>query len=1164
MEHLLTNFLQNLCCDFTEDFYDAQLRRLDILEQLHKNGEPQPANVSFCRHFTQDHYGLASDNLKKLDDSWDFKDISEEQAAQNGIYRRVHKAKGFEVPYPHLDPELVEESKAPKAARTPVKRKAGDKQPEGQPTPKRPASVAVDDKTGVKVPRHIGGLLSATAPPEDPASPASKQPSPSPDDDQPDLTPAEVPKLNPFYEPPDAASQSEEEEHLPPVPNGASEPDAYNVRLINKRARTGDVPNNRIMMPPPIEFEDHEIGFRDSTNDKGRGATKAKRGKFLDQPNSNFMFFDRTLWGYDATQYGDGDLDDKEKQAQIQKHKLHPTYGMFLQTSVNEAEPPRKFEPGRSPKVFVTPKGRVLHASRSIQPLKAQEAFTKSQFLEQWNSYIQKENITQEELHSEEAEQLLQAQIKNRLALEQQDEAEREQQDEELTARNIQKILDAGAAVAVREARKSREAREVQEAQEAQMSSPALSRPSPVSRPYDAVRDVFTGASSNLPAAVASASEQPDTSSLDLLATVAIQGPPPMPMSMPVPMPMQAQMPGFVHPQQEVRHPQEIMQQEDPVMQYDDEPTMQYDDVPTMQYVDEPPMQPEGPSLPQEQPIMRMIHQPPPPPQAPLPQREPMRMQSQPQLAMPEHFRGQDQVYEQQAPPPPYHDHRGPPPSALAPPENFQNLPPGPPREQMESYQQVQPDNYQYQGLPPQQASVPFAPPEALEWREPPPQQTEMSSRGPGETAEYRQRPPEAELHSRAPPPPPFYPDNRGPQSPLAPPGSFQYQALGPPPEQANGSYYSQAPPQPSGGQYDQSPSSERYEAPSDPRPDQPSGSSDSLVDPQLLGEQQQQTPPNGVLQQPQANFFQTALNTPPPQAQQSQYPSPPSQAEQYSGPLFMAERRPRPSTDTSPGRTPFSNPGGVDIQPLPALRPPQKRGSGQLVAPAPPANQGPHGPQYPIMDTNEQGSYYPPPPPHHQQYPEHSYPQHGYGHEHPHTMMDQGPYQGQHAPQPVMLALQPSAPQYGLQQPYPQPSPMGQYPAQQRYESPGPYSVPMMQSPPPPPHSHPGNSGMSPTHGRRNGSISSGSRNVNKTYREIKPAPRIATSWENDGSELRTVPYNPQDGIKDYSATVPPPSNGPTQIRGWTHNTPASRKRPRDPFVHVAQSSSGTQDGSK
>ena len=66
-----------------------------------------------------------------------------------------------------------------------------------------------------------------------------------------------------------------------------------------------------------------------------------------------------------------------------------------------------------------------------------------------------------------------------------------------------------------------------------------------------------------------------------------------------------------------------------------------------------------------------------------------------------------------------------------------------------------------------------------------------------------------------------------------------------------------------------------------------------------------------------------------------------------------------------------------------------------------------------------------------------------------------------------------------------------------------------------------------------------------NSKYPKLAPAPIPAhRQWNNSGPELRTVQYNPQETIRDYSATVPPPSHGPTQIRGWANVT--GSKKPR------------------
>ncbi|ROW13056.1 hypothetical protein VPNG_05984 [Cytospora leucostoma] len=861
-EYISQSF-RNRWDDLLEDHLDAQLRRLDILEELQRNREP----------------------VTKLDESWNYKSITTEEAAEQGIYRKIYR--GVEVPYPQLHPELAPDANKSKAPRTPSKRKTADLL-EGQPIPKRPAS-ALDEKPGTSLPRHIGGLLSAVVPDE----PASQPPSPSPVDDNGDLPspPPNEPaagtrgrkRRNPPARSPSLEGEesgAEEDDTMPPLPNGAGDPDAYGVRLINKRPRAGDMPNNRIMVPSVVEFDSHEIGFRDSTNDKSRGATKAKRRKFLGQPNSASMFFDRTLWTYDATQYADGELD----QETVQKYNLHPKHGLFLESSINDSDPPRPYQSGWKPTVFVPPDGKLIYTSRSIRAAKAEGAYVKKTLRGLMGRFMEKEGLTGDDIEDPEAERLLREREEKQLVLEREEDQARDEQDRHWGAHNMGLLLQASATV------DSQQARDVQSLQEAQHTSPVLSRPPTMSRPYDAIRDVF--GNSDLPPAPSPHPRHHDVSAMNFLADLALQvaeepqDVPPVVLKIEEANHIPIQMPEPVRPKQ-MRDAQELVQGDDMLGSQD--------------YPD-----PQHPSVPM-------------------------------QLAMPEHFMGHEQA----------------------------------------------------------------------------------------------------------------------------------------------------------------------------------------------------------VLQQPHTSFFQTALNsptTPTPQGSShfTDYPEPP-QAHPYAGQPTASTPRAGLGADESPGRTPFSNPSGIDAQPLPSLRP-LHRGSvsGQLMPPTASSSQIP---QHIMMTPVDQGEHYPPPPPS-QPYPDHPYAQNGYGPDHPMMSTEQGS-RGYMA-QPVMHGQHP--PPYHMQQSYPPSAPMGSQHPSPYEKAPG-QPMHLLQSPPPYAHTH---SGMPPSPGRRSGSISS-TRNNNKQYREIKPAPRQAESWDNNGSELRTLMYNPYEGIRDYSATAPPPSHGPTQIRGWTHTTGSRKSRSKN-----------------
>ncbi|KAG8165728.1 hypothetical protein KVR01_004280 [Diaporthe batatas] len=973
--------------DLVEDYFDAQLRRLDILEALQRTRDP----------------------VNKLDLSWNYKSITTEEAAEQGIYRKIFK--GVEVPYPHLHPELASEASKSKAARTPIKRKGLDLL-EGQPTPKRPVS-SLDNKAGADLPRHIGGLLSAVAPDE----PASQPPSPSPVDDNDDnQSPPNEPatatrgrkrKVIPARSPSAEAEESDagEDETMPPLPNGAAEPDEYGARLINKRARAGDMPNNRIMLPPLFEYEPHEIGFRDSTNDKSRGATKAKRKKFLGQPNSNAMFFDRTLWTYDATQYADGDLDPDL----IAKHKLHPKYGLFMENSVNESESPRPYQSGWKPTVFVPPDGKIIHTSRSISKAKAEGAYVKKTLKSMLSRFMAQEDLTEDDLYDPETERLLNEREDIRIKLEQEEDEAQDEQDQQLGAHNIDLLVSASSAL------ESRDAQEAQSIREAQTVSPALSRPSTMSRPYDAVRDIF--GNSNLPPATASTPPVEDSSAMKLLADIAIRDAieprsEPVPSShLEEPPQIPIQMPEPVRPKQ-LRDPQELVQADE---------AMEHPDYPDPQ-------------------------------------------QSGQQLAMPEHFMGGDRTYAAQ-PHQNYHDPQVPQ-SPLAPPEHFT-----------------------YRGHERQHAMPPMQPPQSA-------------------------------------------PVHQAQHPPADHPEAYAYRDGDTP--------------------YEQPPMARHLPHPSDERYVPVPNTDDALLDPQLFedGEgpkpPQHQKPQQAQPKQPsQPSFFQTALNSP-----STPTPQGPPQATdhhethhlpQYAGSYVAPAPRPAAGTEGSPGRTPFSNPAGAETQPLPPLRPLHRgSGSGQLMHPI---TSGPQPGQHNAMSPNDQGAHYPPPP-HHQAYPDQPYPN-GYGPDHPLMSTEAGARPGYMAQPAVQSGHQQPAPYSAAQVAYPPGAAIGAQHQVQYDQGPGQQGQ-ALQSPPPYHNTH---TAVSTSPGRRSGSISStrnnsSNNNNNKQYREIKPAPRQAETWDSNGSELRTLMYNPYEGIRDYSATAPPPSHGPTQIRGWTHTTGSRKSR--------------------
>lgn len=930
--------------------------------------------------------------------------MTTKEAMSQGIYLR--KYDGVEVPYPDIHPVYSQDIDLPWILFTPSKRKTTD-QPDNQPTPKRLAS-GLGQKTGTLMPRHIGGLLSAVVPDE----PASQPPSPSPAAENGDApkspandatvaTRGSKRKLSA-----DGDESEGEESDMVPLPNGAGDPDEHGVRLINKRARVNDAPNNRIMVPPLFEFDSHDIGFRDSTNDKSRTATKAKRGKFLNKPDSNAMFFDRLVSGYDATQYEDDDLD----QESIERHNLHPKHGFFLQKSKNDAEPPRPFENGRQPVVFYSEDGKVQHTSRSVVKTKAEDTYRKHRIKSMLLDFLSKEGMTEESLRDEKTDRLLEKRDAKRRAKRREREQQEDEHDEQTFASNVSTLLAAAAEAETQEQLGDQAVAEVQS------MSPALSRPSTMSRPYDAIRDVFGG--SDLPHTVVSPPMATDNSgahNMLFLADLALQDdqlrsmPPAPAPDAPGMQQIPIQMPEPVRPKR-LRDPSDLEQGENGLgMQEYPDPQQQHE------------------------PQLR-------------------------RLAMPEHFMGNEQPYAVQ-PTHPYHD-RTVPESPLARPESFTY------RDQMMASMQPPQPFLGHQGSHMSQGA------------------TDSYGYGEAERApEPQMRRPSQAAQSE---------DQYG--GPLVP--NTQDVALLDP---------------------------QLFEGGQRPAPSQ-------LQAPQP--EQKTQTQRSGSqLQQPHTSFFQTALNSPntpvPSDQPHSLEYNESSQAYQQSGQHMNGSSRAYAYNEGSPGRTPFSNPNGIETQPLPRLRP-LHRGSGPLM---PPTMQGSQTLQH-MMMAGELADPYPPPP---NAYTDHSYPSNGYLLDQP-IMSTEQSLRGSHNAQSMIHSAQPPPSAYLPQQHYPNPGPSGSQAPQ--YENPP--TGQTLQSPPPF-GSHP--PGISPSPSRRSGSFSSKSNN-NRSYREIKPAPRQAEAYDSNGSELRTLIYNPYEGIRDYHATAPPPSHGPTQIRGWTHST--GNKKPR------------------
>ncbi|KAI0835570.1 hypothetical protein F5Y06DRAFT_275738 [Hypoxylon sp. FL0890] len=345
---------------------------------------------------------------------------------------------------------------------------------------KRKAEGQPDSGADSKKPRHTGGLLASEQQPD--GVPESNAPSPTPLEEQ------------------DTGPVSSRD--LPDLPNGASEPDEYGVRSVNRRAKS---PANRFIVPPLFQFDDGEIGFRDSTNDSTRKATRATRGRFVDTPNSSTWHWDHTVKDYDLREYKDDTLDPDT----VKKHGLHPRYGFFLPTSTNEAEAPGERVDGTRPVVVLPNPFTTVHASRSVRPKKMdlmlQEDATKSRVATVLSAFCEKEDIDPEDIVSNEMRDR-ERQARERLAIP-------ADHDEVTTGESDHPQPAEASDSALRE----RAGLLLQAAEEVDKSVPTP--PSPrQSRPYDAVRDVFTSAE---PTSRFEQQLEPVANGLDVLADMA-------------------------------------------------------------------------------------------------------------------------------------------------------------------------------------------------------------------------------------------------------------------------------------------------------------------------------------------------------------------------------------------------------------------------------------------------------------------------------------------------------------------------------------------------------------------------------------------------------------------------------------------------------------------
>ncbi|KAK1691236.1 hypothetical protein BDP55DRAFT_258653 [Colletotrichum godetiae] len=489
--------------DMEDRFLDAQLHRLNLLEYLHDHGLP----------------------VDLVDAGWNYKQISDKEAQEFGLYEVY--VEGALVPYPQIvegteahalrqaawaEPQTAKETLAPPSAaatggRT-SKRKA-NQQPDGQPASKRSAA-------DVAPVRHIAGIMSAQhAPIEDESN-----------------------ESTPVPEGPLTADQRE-----PALPAKASEPDEYGCRQVNRpTAKNGASIANRLIVPPSFQFDDDEIGFRDSTNSPRHGATLAKRGKYLGKPNSNTWHFDPLLARWDAR-----DLDEEDYDLElVQKHGTHPRLGCFLPTSRNDAEPPKEEAEPMHPTVFLTPSGKTIHTSRVVPVAKVEIALADKPHSERMgavlSSICEKEDISPEDIEGPELKALKEIQeeyAEQRLIAESIKESEPASledtpatsplpmNDSALNIAGLEELVVAAEAVEA-------EAKIVESVEEKPVILPAPTPVRSTTRAYDAIRDIFGGSDSAAvePPAPVLLPEPIDTTALAILADASTSTYPSQPVDL--------------------------------------------------------------------------------------------------------------------------------------------------------------------------------------------------------------------------------------------------------------------------------------------------------------------------------------------------------------------------------------------------------------------------------------------------------------------------------------------------------------------------------------------------------------------------------------------------------------------------------------------------------
>lgn len=485
------------------------------------------------------------------DDRYLFKEITQEEADSQGVFYQTED--GVEVPFPA---ETISQlMKKPQTQPLEATKRKADGQPDGQPASKIPAAAKEGD-SAPQMPRHSASLLGAALDPVEESAPETPESASNPQTPTPAPEPAEDATKQPEKKPGNGGDKSGDKsgdkngdkngenngdnsgDTTPddgpelPLPRGASSPDEHGVRLISRRPTRLDSPNNRIMVPNTFEWDELDIGFRDSTNCVKKGATKQRRGKYLGRPDSNYMFIDRRVGIWDST-LAEGELDEEL----VKKHRLHPTLGIVLPDSVNKWEPPKPLASGWKPVVLVPPRGDPIHTSRSIRAAhidqEADLAERRFEFARMLRGFCAREGIEDEHVAPDPA--LVEEKRARELVVRGLDPAQVVQHEP------LQREPSPAAPEPAREdapafgqfAKDALAAAAAIEAEEgaARTAAAAANRTQP-SRPYDAIRDVFTEKTpardptpqpTPTPQPVQASQDAPaiDTTSLSVLADLA-------------------------------------------------------------------------------------------------------------------------------------------------------------------------------------------------------------------------------------------------------------------------------------------------------------------------------------------------------------------------------------------------------------------------------------------------------------------------------------------------------------------------------------------------------------------------------------------------------------------------------------------------------------------